>query len=532
MAYLSLIETAMELGFSPELVAALTKKCPKPGESRRLPAKKLDGQPVYVQRDVEAYRDYLHNPWSLPPKGTRPHIPKCIADDVKAEAHFMCAICGFMDNGELAHIDPVRETLDNSPDNLIFLCPNHHTKYDYGFAPSSNVSRIVVLAAKEMKRASRLRILRHEANACAALRALLDTARRIEARTKATDDEGMRAVYTTELRNLLSGIPELSAKANEASNKDQNLSDIDKLIAEKAPNLSRLSVFPGTSAQATDAAVRSAAKSVVEAAEGAILDLDEVDCPHCGGRGQTGLSSKLCIYCKGDCVVSEAKALQYDVEDLDEVDCPHCGGQGQTGLAASLCTYCKGDCTVSHEKADSYRRDEIDEVDCQHCAGTGQTGFAGAVCAYCKGDCTVSHAKAAAYRPEAIDEVECPHCRGSGQTGMAGAVCSYCKGDCVVSQQKAAAYRPEDLDEQDCPHCAGAGQTGSAGKVCVFCKGDCVVSAKKAARYDPDAIDEVACPHCGGTGQTGLSGKVCGLCKGDHVVTRAVAREYRKRRRS
>ena len=42
-----------------------------------------------------------------------------------------------MDSGEVAHIDAVADTLNNSPDNLIYLCPNHHTKYDLGYKPSS-----------------------------------------------------------------------------------------------------------------------------------------------------------------------------------------------------------------------------------------------------------------------------------------------------------------------------------------------------------------------------------------------------------
>ena len=65
----------------------------------------------------------------------------------------------------MAHIEAVAETLNNSSDNLIFLCPNHHTKYDLGFKPSSNITLEVVRAAKFVKRSTRQRVLRHEANA-------------------------------------------------------------------------------------------------------------------------------------------------------------------------------------------------------------------------------------------------------------------------------------------------------------------------------------------------------------------------------
>jgi hypothetical protein len=66
-------------------------------------------------------------------------VPDAIARDVRdvrEECHQCCAICGDMNNGEVAHIDPVTDTLDNSPDNLLFLCPNHHTQYHYGHGRS------------------------------------------------------------------------------------------------------------------------------------------------------------------------------------------------------------------------------------------------------------------------------------------------------------------------------------------------------------------------------------------------------------
>lgn len=50
-----------------------------------------------------------------------------------------CAICGYDNHVEIAHIRPVSDfpgdTLIseiNSKDNLIALCPNHHWEYDHG----------------------------------------------------------------------------------------------------------------------------------------------------------------------------------------------------------------------------------------------------------------------------------------------------------------------------------------------------------------------------------------------------------------
>ena len=47
------------------------------------------------------------------------------------------------------------------------------------------------------------------------------------------------------------------------------------------------------------------------------------------------------------------------VIEIDEVDCPHCGGSGQTGRVGDICVYCGGSCVVTQERYDEYDRDEI-----------------------------------------------------------------------------------------------------------------------------------------------------------------------------
>src|ERR1700722_16620517 len=143
---LSKIEAAMKLGISVELLEYFTKKGPKQNETRRLKVRKVDGQGFFDDKELLSYQNYLNEPWPFT-KGSRPPIPEAIKDDIKSEAHHGCAICGHSDNGEVAHIEAVADSLNNSPDNLIFLCPNHHTKYDLGFKPKSNVTRDVIQAA-------------------------------------------------------------------------------------------------------------------------------------------------------------------------------------------------------------------------------------------------------------------------------------------------------------------------------------------------------------------------------------------------
>lgn len=128
---LTKIESAMKLGISVELLDYFAKTCPKQKETRLLKKVKAEGQVLFDDQELLSYQNWLNEPWKYA-KGTRPPIPDAIKKDIRAEAHYGCAICGYSDNGEIAHIEAVADTLNNSPDNLIFLCPNHHTKIRSG----------------------------------------------------------------------------------------------------------------------------------------------------------------------------------------------------------------------------------------------------------------------------------------------------------------------------------------------------------------------------------------------------------------
>jgi DnaJ-class molecular chaperone len=97
---------------------------------------------------------------------------------------------------------------------------------------------------------------------------------------------------------------------------------------------------------ATEAETRRAARQVIDASE-SVIDLDEVECPRCGGRGTTGLMGDLCAFCRGSQVVSQATADEYDPSEIDEVECPRCGGRGTTGLVGDTCDLCHGRSVVA-----------------------------------------------------------------------------------------------------------------------------------------------------------------------------------------
>ncbi len=94
MALLSRVEASIALGVSVELLEWFVKKCPKPGEDRKLRVVKAGGEVHFEESEIAAFRAYLAAPWPLPAKGKRPELPDAIRDDVRRESHLSCAICG------------------------------------------------------------------------------------------------------------------------------------------------------------------------------------------------------------------------------------------------------------------------------------------------------------------------------------------------------------------------------------------------------------------------------------------------------
>lgn len=524
MPLFTTVEAAIKLGVGVELVEYFTRKCPKHGESRTLSTIKTDERVLIDEKVLIDYQRYLNLPWPVPPSGQRPGIPEKIKEDIRFESHLCCANCGHMDNGEVAHIEAVADTLNNSPDNLIYLCPNHHSKYDLGYKPKSNVTPEMVRAAKLLKRKSRQRMLAYEANAIKGLLGLIQLVKGIEGKVKNKANDNQLEILTTEAKKLIELIPNLTEAARKQARKDEPTSDVDILISKNAPTFARIAAGAKSAKSVSD--VRNVMKSVSDKSHELLLEFDEVDCPHCGGRGMTGLIGDFCAYCRGSCLVTQEEADEYKPENIDEVECPHCGGRGTTGLTQIFCKFCRGSCVVTEEEAEEYDQSDIDEEECPHCSGRGTTGWKQNFCSYCHGDCTVSKEELDGYDPADIDEVDCPHCNGRGWRGRSQSTCGYCDGDSVVTKEQTDTYDPDKLDEVECPHCNGRGLIGRNDMLCDYCNGDNFVTSELAEAYDPDEIDEVECPKCHGRGTYGLRDDSCKLCGGNCVVTRDLRRQY------
>jgi hypothetical protein len=129
----NLAEAAVLVGMSPTLLNWFTSYAPKKGNPRKLlVSSHQGGVPFFKRTELVDFDAWLAEPWPSK-KGMRPAIPVGILDEIKREAANQCAFChSNLDSCEAAHIEPVSQSKNNHPHNLIWLCSNHHTKFDKG----------------------------------------------------------------------------------------------------------------------------------------------------------------------------------------------------------------------------------------------------------------------------------------------------------------------------------------------------------------------------------------------------------------
>lgn len=512
-------EAAIYTGYSIELLKYFTKYCPKQNESKKLDFVDVNGSRFYDKEKLDEYKVYLNKEWPRKQDGSRHPIPDNIKGDIKAESNHGCAICGHMDNGEVAHIEAYKVGLNNAPENLIFLCPNHHTKFDLGFAPDNNISLEAVQVAKKYKQNARKRLLKFEANASSLLANVISALKNLEDKIKKEEDPHLENVYLTEAQTLVKKLPSIKEEISKSSSKDKLITSTDKLVEDIAPMISRIN-------KNEDYSIKDDLEYVVEKTDELLYELDEVTCPHCNGNGFKGFTNNFCSFCDGDCVVTNDKINEFDKELIDEVTCPRCDGRGQIGLNGHFCKYCDGAKVVSQEEREAYHYSSLDEETCPKCQGTGKKGLSDVICSLCDGAQVISKSEIEKYSLGDDEEIDCPHCHGRGTRGLRSSFCSFCDGAKKVSNEKLEEYNPDGIDEEECPRCGGSGTLGFSDYYCGYYDGDCFVTRDKYNEYDPDELDEEECPRCGGRGTIGYNGSICKLCDGKLVVTKEVANSF------
>ena len=374
-------EAAVEYGFSPDLLRWLTENAVVDGV--KLPFNEKHKVYYFSRKDLDELDSKMSGKWPLSSKGKRPHVPEGIANEIKRESYCCCPIC-HRNQGEVAHINAVAKTLCNHPKNLIFLCPNHHSEYDLGYA-AKNVSIEDVKAFKEALR----RFSKHQ-----------------------------WAIKGKIIQSYLGAL-----------NTAVSLLEIHEVVGKSVDDKVFAAAMKGV-AKAIDAKKgRPKVTLKLESLKGEIKDYtashSEQLCPLCHGKGATNYYD-VCPIClgNGDSTDGREDLLAY----YELIDCPLCEGSGRRN--GDDCPGCDGDRKVPRGWADNHDWSQYDLIDCPLCEGSGKRN--GDDCPGCDGDRKVPRGWADKQDWSQYDLIDCPLCEGLGK--RYGDDCPGCDGDRKVQR--------------------------------------------------------------------------------------------------
>jgi hypothetical protein len=468
-------EAACITGMSPELLRWLTTNAPKSGISRKLKVAKEQGDTFFFEQDeLLGFNDWLKAPW--PRKdGKRPHVPTAIRREIINEANGECAIChGHKDTCEAAHLDPVHKSLNNHPENLLWLCSNHHTAYDGGvFGPDEENAEFVVSFKRVLHR-YKITLWRTQHEISQKLLTVLEDcdglAKQLQ---KAKTRDQVKAIEKI-AKATLDKLPALAP----VSKSDPKFKDY-KSIAANIKSLSK-----DTSAIAVRLEKAQGLRQEYVAAYGFVA------CPLCKGGGQHDGSD--CPACNGDREIEEDIADRVDVRAFEKVDCPLCLGIGR--FDGADCPECGGDTQMDRRYAERVEVADYQKVRCLLCKGTKRHN--GQDCPVCGGVGEIDRRYADIVEIRDYSEVDCPLCEGVGR--YEGRDCPECGGEGTMERRFADSVDLGDYSKVDCPVCRGQGSRN--GEDCPACGGEARIDRRDLDRIDVRDYQLVKCPVCKGKG--------------------------------
>ncbi|MDN2702034.1 HNH endonuclease [Janthinobacterium sp. SUN100] len=483
-------QAACLLAISPELLAYLTKNTVKKGDERKLQIAKRTGTILFFEEDeLKAYNDWLFRPWPADLK-KRPHLPNAIKEEVKAEASGECAICSKNGNScEAAHIAPVSLTKCNHPHNLLWLCANHHTKFDNGSLGPKGVDNDLVKATKLVVQHARKYVWTQAVEVSTQIAALLKLAKDATGYLKNATSQSNVAVA----EGIGEKVLELLSSAT-SKNKKQNLAPVISKISSALakPNTSSYAVEPTMAEKLSMVAVFEDEFRF----EAGLRDCplcqgkrwhNEQECPVCQGEGNVGADLRIdlspyelvtCRLCKGE-------------RCIDSCDCPACGGEGEfearideqidwSGFDKVSCRYCKGNQIINGN-------------DCPACGGEGTLD------ARIDGQMDWS----------SFDKVSCRLCKGLRR--IDGEECSACGGEGELEARIDEQMDWPSFNNVKCELCAGKREFRD--RDCPVCNGEGELPRRVLDATDLSRYRDVNCPLCLGLGE--FKDESCPECGGE-----------------
>lgn len=464
-------EAAALVAMSPDLLRWLTSHAPKSGIKTKLKVAKKEENCFYFDREeLMSFDAFLRQPWPAT-SGKRPHIPVKIRDEIKVEANGECAICCQHGNKcEAAHLEPVAKTQSNHPENLLWLCANHHTAYDKGHYGPRTEDADFVGDHKRILRKFRVRQWRMQANLSVKLLAVLESCDMLSKQLeKASTAQQVQAAETLALK-VLAHLPSLAP----VSESDKHYAEFQKIAAEVAD-------LSSSSAPVRTRLGRAAAVRVDYVAA-----MEMVACPLCAATGIYDGGD--CPVCDGDREVAQTNLDRLDLGRFEIVDCPLCEGEGTHH--GEPCPACGSEGTLERRHADWIDVRDYADVACPICDGTG-THFGGD-CRACRGEGVMERRHADMLDHRQYDVMKCPLCRGSGKRD--GSDCIACNGEREMLRRDADEMDVRDFNLVDCPVCEGSRRL--RGEDCPVCDADGSVERRLLDRIEVRDYALVDCPAC------------------------------------
>lgn len=493
-------EAACVTGMSPDLLRWLTSNAPKSGISRKLKVAKVQGDAYFFEQDeLLEFNNWLKSPW--PRKdGQRPHIPAGIRREIVNEANGECAIChGHKNTCEAAHLDPVSKSNNNHPENLLWLCSNHHTAYDGGLYGPDEESAEFVASFKRVLHRYKLLLWRTQHEISQKLLTVLEDCDGLAAQLKKAKTKDQVKAVEKIAKATLDRLPALAP----VSKKDPKF-DKYKSITADVDSLSK----------DTTSAIVTRLEKAHDLRQQYVAAFGFVACPLCAGSGHHEGSD--CPVCNGDREIEERIAERIDVSDFEKVDCPLCAGTGH--FDGGDCPACGGDAQMDRRYAERIDVSDYQLVNCPLCEGAAT--HKGQDCPVCGGNGELDRQHAAEVDLNEYAEVDCPLCEGGGQYD--GGDCPECGGERTMERRFADRVDLRDYTKVDCPVCHGRGARN--GDECPACGGEARIDRRDLDRIDVRDYQMVKCPVC--KGRRHYHGEDCSACGGNGEMERRYAERY------
>ncbi len=468
-------EAARLTGLSPWLLRWLTKYAVKLNDDRKLKRAKLqDGLMYFEKAELLDYNAWLKAPW--PHKaGKRPGLPKGIREEVRIEANAQCAVCTLHgDACEAAHLDPVATSKNNHPHNLVWLCANHHTKFDNGALGPTKDARHIARAMKQGLHAFRRIQWTAQANLTQKLFELLEQCGKLIKNLEAIHDVAKAKPLARLAKKTIALLPSLApAPTEEAYGAYKKLAHglglpaavkRKKTSAKKGVKKAKAKAAPKRLPLVAQLKLADSFKEEIRLAAGL------AECPLCRGHGQ--FEGYDCPACGASGVVDEADA-DMDLSPFRRTDCPVCEGTGRH--RGHDCPECGGDGKMQARHAELVDLSNYDEVDCPACSGTGF--IRGEECPRCDGDRKMERRFADRINPDDFKLTSCPLCKGKRH--HRGNECPVCGGSGEVDNVFADNFDSTPYQLVKCPACKGKGES-SYGE-CTTCGGEKRIEQRHAA---------------------------------------------------